>query len=104
MTDPDTDDAEFLFGSVEIQDAAYREERQGSCLRYFVDLPGVLAPDLDVEVGGTVLIVRAERTLPDRRLFLCRLPVPRPYSAEGLELRFDFGVLEVLLRVAEAER
>ena len=73
----------------------WRVRREATCLRYFVDLPGVLEPDLDVAIEGAFLMVRALRTLPENRLLSCRLPVPTPFSAETLRIRFEWGVLEI---------
>jgi HSP20 family molecular chaperone IbpA len=76
---------------------SYREWRHDSILHYVVDLPGVLDPDLDIAVEGPMLVVRAQRTLPEQCLLLCRLPVPGPYDVDGLVVRFEWGVLEVIL-------
>jgi HSP20 family molecular chaperone IbpA len=75
----------------------YREWRHGSTLHYVIDLPGVLEPDLDVAVERDMLVVRAERTLPEPCFLLCRLPVPAAYSSEGFVARLEWGVLEVIL-------
>jgi HSP20 family molecular chaperone IbpA len=74
-----------------------RLERQ---VRYYVDLPGVLDPDIDVEIVERQIIVRAQRTLPECRLILCRIPLSAPVSEDRLRLCFECGVLEIVLTEA----
>ena len=71
-----------------------RLERQ---VRYYVDLPGVLDPDLDVEIVERQIVVRARRTLPESRMILCTIPLSACVSEEKLRLCFECGVLEIIL-------
>lgn len=71
--------------------------REPDRVRYFVDVPGVLEPDLDVAIEGAVLIVRAQRSVPELRLLSCRLPLPARCDVQRLDVRLEFGVLELLL-------
>ena len=71
-----------------------RLERQ---VRYYVDLPGVLDPDVDVEIVERQIVVRAQRTLPESKRILCRIPLSAPVSQEKLRLCFECGVLEIVL-------
>jgi len=74
-----------------------RLERQ---VRYYVDLPGVLEPDLDVEIVEKQINIRAQRTLPDIRMILCTIPLSAPVSEEKLRFCFECGVLEIVLTEA----
>ncbi len=71
-----------------------RLERQ---IRYYVDLPGVLDPDFDVEIVEKHIVVRAQRTLPESRILLCKIPLSAPVSEERLRFCFECGVLEIIL-------
>ena len=66
-------------------------------IHYYIDLPGVLDPDLDVEIVETQIIISAQRTLPDSKLLSCRIPLKSPVSGENIRIFFDFGVLEIIL-------
>lgn len=66
-------------------------------IHYYIDLPGVLDPDLDVEIFETQIIIKAQRTLPDSKLLSCRIPIKAPVSGENIRISFDFGVLEIIL-------
>jgi HSP20 family molecular chaperone IbpA len=77
--------------------ASYSIKRLEREVRFYVDLPGVLDPDLDVEIVEKQIIVRAQRTLPEFRMILCTIPLPVPVSEEDLRFCFESGVLEVVL-------
>jgi HSP20 family molecular chaperone IbpA len=66
-------------------------------IHYYIDLPGVLDPDLDVEIVETQIIIRARRTLPDSKLLACRIPLKVPVSGENIRICFECGVLEIIL-------
>ena len=76
---------------------SYSVRRVQRQVRYYVDLPGVLDPDIDVEIIERQIIVRAQRTLPESRMILCRIPLAAPVSEEKLHLCFECGVLEIAL-------
>ncbi len=78
-----------------------------------VDLPGVTAETVDVEVEGGRLVIEArrEKALPpeyryrreDRSLFLdAELPLPGDATDEGADASVEAGVLEVRLPKREA--
>ena len=77
--------------------------REAGRLRYFVDVPGVLDPDLDVAIEGAQLIVRAQRTLPELQLLLCRLPLPAQCDVDRLDVHLEWGVLEIELPAAPSD-
>jgi HSP20 family molecular chaperone IbpA len=66
-------------------------------IHYYIDLPGVLDPDLDVEIVETQIIIRAQRTLPDSKLLSCQIPLQAPISGENIRICFEYGVLEIIL-------
>ena len=76
--------------------------REPDRVRYFVDVPGVLDPDLDVAIEGAFVVVRAQRSLPATGVLSCRLPVPEPFDLERIDLRLEWGVLEVVLPARRA--
>ncbi|MHC4137796.1 MAG: hypothetical protein ACYTDU_08445 [Planctomycetota bacterium] len=61
-------------------------------LCWHVVLRGVVEPDIDVEVRGDALVVRA--AFGDAFLQAV-LPVPRPYDTRRATVRFQASVLEV---------
>ena len=75
----------------------YSVKRLEQQVRFFVDLPGVLDPDLDVEIVEKQIIVRAQRTLPETRMIFCSIPLPAPVSEDNLQFFFECGVLEIVL-------
>lgn len=77
--------------------ASYSVKRLERQVRYYVDLPGVLDPDLDVEIVEKQIVVRAQRTLPESRMLLCIIPLSAPVSEEKLRFCFECGVLEIIL-------
>ena len=77
--------------------ATYIVKRLERQVRYYVDLPGVLDPDLDVEIVEKQIVVRAQRTLPESRMILCIIPLSAPVSEEKLRFCFECGVLEIVL-------
>ena len=76
---------------------SYRMKRLERQVRYYVDLPGVLDPDLDVEIVEEQIIIRAQRTLPESRMLLCTIPLSVPVSKEKLRFCFECGVLEIVV-------
>jgi HSP20 family molecular chaperone IbpA len=75
----------------------YSVKRLEHQIRFFVDLPGVLDPDLDVEIVEEQIIVRAQRTLPESIMIFCTIPLPSPVSEENLRFCFECGVLEIVM-------
>ena len=76
---------------------AYSVKRLEHQIRFFVDLPGVLDPDFDVEIVEEQIIVRAQRTLPETKMIFCTIPLPVSVSEENLRFCFECGVLEIIL-------
>jgi HSP20 family molecular chaperone IbpA len=76
---------------------AYCKKRLEHQVRYYVDLPGVLDPDLDIEIIEKQIVVRAQRTFPESRMILCKIPLSTPVSKERLQFCFECGVLEIIL-------
>ncbi|MHB8077989.1 MAG: hypothetical protein ACYDIE_01865 [Candidatus Krumholzibacteriia bacterium] len=68
-------------------------EAAGIC--WFVPLEDVAEPDIDVEITGEVLIVRASRTWPEPVVLVGLLPVPRGFDPEHAVIRFTEQTLEV---------
>jgi HSP20 family protein len=75
-----------------------------------VDLPGVKREHVEVEVEGTVLILKGSRSFEESRdpgrfhyqercfgSFLRRLALPESVDKEGIEASFHEGVLRVIL-------
>ena len=77
--------------------ASYSIKRLECQVRYYVDLPGVLDPDVDVEIVERQIVVRAQRTLPESKMILCTIPLSAPVSEKKLRLCLECGVLEIVL-------
>ena len=77
--------------------ASYSIKRLERQVRFYVDLAGVLDPDLDVEIVEKQIIVRAQRTVPESRMIFCTIPLPAPVSEENLRFCLECGVLEIVL-------
>lgn len=75
----------------------YKIVTKSEWVRYYIDLPGVLEPDIDVEIEEMEIIVSALRTLPERKLLTCNLSIPSDYSTDKLVIRFEWGVLEIVV-------
>lgn len=70
-------------------------------LCWHVVLRDALEPDIDVELLGDAIVVRAA---PEERTGCLRqtiLPVPSPFDASRSVVRFDAGVLEIRVFMAE---
>ncbi len=68
---------------------------EAAALCWFVPLEDVVEPDIDVEITGEVLIVRASRTWPEPAVLVGLLPVPRGFDPERAVIRFAEQTLEV---------
>ena len=79
----------------------YSMKRLEHQIRFFVDLPGVLDPDLDIEIVEKQIIVRAQRTLPESKMIFCKIPLTVSISEQDLQFYFECGVLEIVLVESE---
>lgn len=71
---------------------------EGAGICWFVPLADVAEPDIDVEIAGEVLIVRADRAWPEPAVLVGLLPVPRGFDPEHAVIRFAEETLEVRIR------
>lgn len=91
------------------------EEGDGYQVR--VDLPGVLAGDVSVEIEGGVLSIRGERragaSVPHEDFLRAERPVgrfalsmalPESVDPHGIDAKQKDGVLEILLRTKRGDR
>lgn len=73
-----------------------------------IEAPGVRPQDIDLSLEGDTLVIRGERlreepgdgrqyALVERRFgrFERRLPLPRGFRHDGIEARFEAGVLDI---------
>ncbi|HVP39422.1 MAG TPA: hypothetical protein VMS93_09600 [Candidatus Saccharimonadales bacterium] len=81
-----------------MREVAARWAAEAAGLRWVVPLEEVVEPDIDVEISGEVLIVRASRTWPDPAVLVGILPVPRGFDSEHPVIRFVEQTLEVRIR------
>ena len=79
------------------ENVSYSVKRLEHQIQFFVDLPGVLDPDLDIEIIEKQIVVRAQRTLPEFKMIFCKIPLPVPVSEKDLQFCFECGVLEIVL-------
>lgn len=77
-----------------------------------IDMPGVTASSIDIDVDGTVLTVRAERTRPNEDVrwlargrrtgaFARRFTIGEGVDAERIAADYTDGVLTLTLPIAE---
>jgi hypothetical protein len=81
--------------------ARWTAEAAGLC--WFVPLEDVVEPDIDIEITGEVLIVRAGRSWPEPMLLVGLLPVPGGFDPEHPVIRFVEETLEVRIRRVRRE-
>jgi hypothetical protein len=79
-------------------EVASRWAAQAAGLCWFVPLADVVEADIDVEIAGEVLVVRANRTWPDPVVLVGILPVPRGFDLEHPVIRFTEQTLEIRVR------
>jgi hypothetical protein len=84
-------------GALEVV-ARWTVEATGIC--WVVPLQGVAEPDIDVEITGEVLVVRADRTWPEPAVLVGILPVPGGFDPDHPAIRFIEETLEVRIRRA----
>lgn len=75
-----------------------------------LDVPGVSAESIDVQVLGTMLTIRAERANPPREsdvaatAFERQIELPSEVDADSAEAKLDKGVLEIRITKARVAR
>jgi hypothetical protein len=72
-------------------------------LRWFVPLENVVESDIDVEITGEILIVRANRTWPEPAVLVGLLPVPHGFDPQPAVIRFTEETLEIRIRRVGSE-
>ncbi len=76
--------------------ARWAAEVTGLC--WFVPLEDVVEADIDVEITGEALIVRAHRSSPEPVVLIGLLLVPHGYDPEPAVIRFAEETLEVRIQ------
>ena len=79
-------------------EANARWAAQASGLCWIVPLADVVEPDIDVEIAGEVLVVRAHRVWPDPVVLVGILPVPPGFDRDHPAIRFTEETLEIRIR------
>lgn len=80
------------------REVATRWAVEVSGLCWFVPLEDVVESDIDVEISGDVLVVRATQSWPETAVLVCILPVPEGFDRESPLIRFTEETLEVRVR------
>ena len=80
------------------REAVTRWAAEVTGLCWFVPLEDVVEADVDVEILGEVMIVRAKRTWPEPAVLVGILPVPRGFESDHAVIRFSEQTLEVRIR------
>lgn len=76
--------------------ARWVAETSGLC--WFVPLEDVVEADIDVEIMGEVLVVRAGRSWPAPAFLLGILPVPYRFDPADVVIRFADQALQIRIR------
>ena len=71
---------------------------ESGVLCWYVPLEDIVEPDIDVELAGEVVIVRAQRVAPEPTLLLALAPVPSGFDRQHPQIRFFEGTLEIRVR------
>ena len=91
-------DLTVMFEELDKEEPSYKIIKKSEWVRYYIDLPGVIEPDIDVEIDELDIVIRALRTLPESKIFTCSLSVPFNYSSDEMVIKFEWGVLEITIR------
>lgn len=76
--------------------ASWVAEMSGLC--WFVPLEDVVEADIDIEIMGEVLVVRAGRSWPAPAFLMGILPVPYRFDPAQVVIRFVEQTLQIRIR------